>query len=99
MIYPSQFEGFGMPIVEGLFSKIPVITTKGGCFPEAGGDAAIYIDPDKPEEIADWIVKIMSSTQLQKELVSKGIKYAQKFRQENIENEILNFHNSMLINP
>jgi glycosyltransferase involved in cell wall biosynthesis len=41
MVYPSQFEGFGMPIVEGLFSGIPVITSKGGCFPEAGGDDAV----------------------------------------------------------
>jgi glycosyltransferase involved in cell wall biosynthesis len=95
MVYPSQFEGFGMPIVEGLFSKIPVITSKGGCFPEAGGDATIYINPDDPEEIAVWIGKLMDSESLRNELIGKGYKYAQRFRQENIENEIVNFHKAV----
>jgi len=95
MVYPSQFEGFGMPIVEGLFSKIPVITSAGGCFPEAGGDAAVYINPDNYEEIADWIDKLMNSADLRAELVGKGLKYAEKFRQENIENDIINFHHSI----
>jgi glycosyltransferase involved in cell wall biosynthesis len=92
MIYPSQFEGFGMPIVEGLFSRIPVITSQGGCFPEAGGDAAIYVNPDNFEEIAGWIDKLMTSESLRNELTAKGIIYAQKFRQENIEVDIANFH-------
>lgn len=95
MVYPSQFEGFGMPIVEGLFSEIPVITSSGGCFPEAGGDAAVYVNPDNIEEIAGWIDKIMNSAALKDELVSKGLKYAEKFRQEHIENDIVNFHHSI----
>jgi glycosyltransferase involved in cell wall biosynthesis len=45
LIYPSIFEGFGIPIIEALFSKIPVITSKDGCFKEAGGAESIYIDP------------------------------------------------------
>ena len=95
MVYPSLFEGFGMPIVEGLFSGIPVITSQGGCFPEAGGDAAIYVNPDNFEEIASWIDKIMNSATLRDELVSKGLKYAKKFSQEHIENDIINFHQSI----
>ena len=95
MVYPSLFEGFGMPIVEGLFSGIPVITSQGGCFPEAGGDAAIYVNPDNFEEIASWIDKIMNSATLRDELVSKGLKYAEKFSQEHIENDIINFHQSI----
>lgn len=92
MVYPSQFEGFGMPIVEGLFSGIPVITSKGGCFPEAGGDAAIYVNPDDYEEIASQIDKLMDSPSLKDELVAKGLNYARKFSQENIERDIVNFH-------
>lgn len=95
MVYPSQFEGFGMPIVEGLFSKIPVITSRGGCFPEAGGDAAVYVNSDNFKEIASWIDKLISSDSLKQELVSKGIRYAEKFRQENIEKEIVDFHRSI----
>jgi glycosyltransferase involved in cell wall biosynthesis len=95
MVYPSQFEGFGMPIVEGLFSGIPVITSAGGCFPEAGGDAAIYVNPDNFEEIAGWIDKLMTSESLRNELIAKGLKYAEKFRRENIERDIVNFHRSV----
>jgi glycosyltransferase involved in cell wall biosynthesis len=95
MVYPSQFEGFGMPIVEGLFSNIPVITSRGGCFPEAGGDGAVYVNPDEFEEIADWIEKLMNSETLRNELVTKGRQYAEKFKQENIETDIINFHRSI----
>jgi glycosyltransferase involved in cell wall biosynthesis len=95
MVYPSQFEGFGMPIVEGLFSNIPVITSLGGCFPEAGGDAAIYVNPDDFKEIANWIDKLMDSKKLRNELSAKGLLYAERFKQEHIENNIINFHRSI----
>jgi len=95
MVYPSQFEGFGMPIVEGLFSKIPVITSKGGCFPEAGGKGAVYVNPDDIEEIAVWIEKIMESGAFRDELVSKGIQHAEKFRQTQIESDIIAFHDAI----
>jgi glycosyltransferase involved in cell wall biosynthesis len=92
MVYPSQFEGFGMPIVEGLFSKVPVITSKGGCFPEAGGDGAVYINPDDFEEIAEAIKNLMDSETIRKELISKGLHHSEKFRQDQIEASILDFH-------
>jgi glycosyltransferase involved in cell wall biosynthesis len=95
MVYPSQFEGFGMPIVEGLFSGIPVITSKGGCFPEAGGDAAIYVNPQRHEEIASWIATIMDSPELRKTLTEKGLAYAERFKQKNMEDEIVRFHKSV----
>jgi glycosyltransferase involved in cell wall biosynthesis len=98
MVYPSQFEGFGMPIVEGLFSKIPVITSKGGCFPEAGGDGAVYVDPDDYAEIAAWIGIIMDSPTVRDELVQKGLRYSEKFRQENIEADVLKFHKELKAN-
>ena len=95
MVYPSQFEGFGMPIVEGLFSKIPVITSKGGVFPEAAGDAALYVDPEYPEEIADAIQNVLTSPELRNEMIIKGLRFAERFTQENTENEILRFHRSI----
>ena len=55
LIYPSIFEGFGIPILEALFSKIPVITSKDSCFEEAGGEDSIYIDPLSSEEITKAI--------------------------------------------
>jgi glycosyltransferase involved in cell wall biosynthesis len=95
MVYPSQFEGFGMPITEGFFSKIPVITSLGGCFPEAGGDGAVYVNPDDVEEIADWIEKLMESETLRNDLATKGFQHAERFKQEHIENDIITFHQAI----
>ena len=95
MVYPSQFEGFGMPIVEGFFSRIPVITSKGGCFPEAGGDGAIYVNPDEIGEIAAWIEKLMDSASLRDDLVKKGLRHAERFRRERIESDIIDFHEAV----
>jgi len=89
MIYPSIFEGFGIPIVEALFSKTPVITSKGGCFAEAGGDHSIYIDPNSSNQIKEAIIKIKSNQKLRKKMVEKGFEYAQRFTDEKIAKNIM----------
>jgi glycosyltransferase involved in cell wall biosynthesis len=96
LIYPSQFEGFGMPIVEGLFSGIPVITSRGGCFPEAGGDAAAYIDPENAGEIALKIVEILHSESLRAGMTAKGRLHARRFTRERISADIAALHLDIL---
>ncbi len=91
-IYPSRFEGFGIPILEALSSGIPVITTKGGCFAEAGGRHSIYIDPDQPEEIAASIRRIIEDTRLHREMSDKGRRHADRFRDETIAAAIMNVY-------
>ncbi len=77
--YPSLIEGFGIPIIEALASRVPVITSKGGCFPEAGGPGTIYIDPEDPEELADKLKEILSSESLSETMRSTGETYVKKF--------------------
>ena len=79
MIYPSIFEGFGIPILESLFSKTPVITSKGGCFKEAGGKSSIYIDPMNPQEMTNAIQRDLSDEELKSKMVKEGYAYAQNF--------------------
>ena len=67
-VYPSIFEGFGIPILEALFSKTPVVTSKGGCFSEAGGSESIYINPLSIKEIKNAILKIQKNLGLQKKM-------------------------------
>ena len=93
MIYPSIFEGFGIPIIEALFSKTPVITSKGGCFAEAGGEDSIYIDPNSSKQIKDAIIKIKEDKKLRKNMVEKGFEYAQKFTDEKVAKNIMNSYN------
>ena len=79
MIYPSYFEGFGIPVLEALWSRIPVITSNISCLPEAGGEGAFYVNPSKPEEIAEQIKKILSDKELVDKQIEKGWQHAQKF--------------------
>lgn len=78
-VYPSVFEGFGIPILEALYSKIPVITSKGSCFSEAGGANSMYIDPANPSEMADAIKQVLSNEVLAKTMIDQGYIHAQGF--------------------
>jgi glycosyltransferase involved in cell wall biosynthesis len=84
-IYPSLFEGFGIPIIESLYSRTPVITTAGGVFPEAGGPDSIYLkNPLNEEEIAEQTIRLWEDSGLREYMVEKGYQYAQKFNDETI---------------
>lgn len=91
--YPSVFEGFGIPIIEALFSKIPVITSSGSCFPEAGGEHSIYIDLNNAsEEIKQAILSILSDEKKREFMIEKGFEYAQKFTDESVFKQIMSVY-------
>ena len=79
MIYPSFFEGFGIPVLEALWSRLPVITSNVSCLPEAGGDGAYYINPNNAEEIAMAMKKIYSDKNFASEMRGRGWIHAQRF--------------------
>jgi len=97
LIYPSIFEGFGIPILEALFSKTPVITSKGGCFAEAGGPETKYINPLSVEEMKAAILDIQNSTELQEKMTNKGFEYAQNFTDDKIAKNLMAVYNTLSI--
>jgi glycosyltransferase involved in cell wall biosynthesis len=82
MIYPSFFEGFGIPVLEALWSRLPVITSNVSCLPEAGGDGAYYVNPNSAEEIAEGMKRIYTDKQLAATLRERGWQHAQNFTQQ-----------------
>ena len=82
LIYPSFFEGFGIPVLEALSVGTPVITSNASCLPEAGGDAALYVNPDQFEDIADCMLKVATDEGLAQTMIKKGFIQAGKFSNE-----------------
>jgi len=79
LIYPSLFEGFGIPLVEAMKYKKPVLASNVTSIPEVAGDAALYFDPKKPEEIFNSITRITTDNSLYQTLVQKGQERLKKF--------------------
>jgi len=88
LTYVSVFEGFGIPILEGMSSGTPVITSNVSSMPEVAGDAALLIDPHDPNSIAKGMHKIISNTQLHQELITKGLERAKAFSWKTTANHI-----------
>lgn len=96
MIYPSFFEGFGLPVLEALWSKTPVITSNVSCLPEAGGEAAFYVDPNSSEEIASALFEIYSDEEVRSGMIEKGWKHAQNFTLQKCTAAVMNVYNRFL---
>jgi glycosyltransferase involved in cell wall biosynthesis len=95
-IYPSVFEGFGIPIIEALYSKTPVITSKGGCFSEAGGENTVYIDPLNTEEIKGELEEILANSEKRELMKQKGFEFVQKFNDDIIAKNWVETYNEVL---
>ena len=85
-VYPSIFEGFGIPIIEALFSKTPVISSTGSCFAEAGGEYSWYVEPGNSSELKLAILELWNSKETRDEMAKRGFEYVQQFRDENVAN-------------
>ena len=82
LVYPSQYEGFGIPILEALYSGIPVITTQGGCFEEAGGPNSLYVPFGDWQKLSETIQSLLADQGLRQKMISGGIKHAFKFNND-----------------
>ncbi len=96
LVYPSFFEGFGIPILEGMFCGVPVISSNTTSIPEIAGDAAILIDPYDYRTIVKAIDKILSDENLAKTLVKKGQGRVKMFSLEKMGQNTLQMYNKVL---
>jgi glycosyltransferase involved in cell wall biosynthesis len=78
-VYPSLYEGFGLPVLEAMACGVPVITSNRSSLPEVAGDAALLVDPSQPEALAAAMASILNDGELRQALRSKGLIRAQEF--------------------
>lgn len=97
LIYPSIYEGFGLPVLEALWSKTPVITSNISCLPEAGGDAAYYINPMSTDEMAEAILEVVSNEHMRTKMKEKGWLHAQNFTPAKTTACVMEVYNSLMI--
>lgn len=95
-VYPSVFEGFGIPILEALYSKTPVIAATGSCLEEAGGPSSIYVDPFDTDTMAIEIDKVVESIDLQLKMRESGYLYAQNFNTKKQANQLNSIYKSLM---
>jgi len=95
-VYPSQYEGFGLPVLEAMTLGTPVITSNTSSLPEVAGDAALLVDPNDPTSLAEAILKVIGDSHLRTELIQKGKKRAKLFSWEKTAQETLKAYKSLI---
>ncbi|MCM8776082.1 MAG: glycosyltransferase family 4 protein, partial [Candidatus Omnitrophica bacterium] len=96
LVFPSLYEGFGMPILEAMASGTPVLTSNLTSLPEVAGDAAFYVDAYDPADIAKGLLRLSSDAGLRKELIQKGFQRIQRFSWANTARETVKVYESIL---
>lgn len=95
-VYPSIFEGFGIPIAEALASDIPAITSRTSCFHEVGGPQSLYVDPMDHEEMAFCIERLLTHTELQEEMITQGKTFRMKFDHQKTTQKVHEFYKNII---
>ena len=96
LIYPSIYEGFGIPLLEAMACGTMVITSQLSCLPEVGGDAALYVDPFAPDSILDAMMKVTSDHQYVTDQIAKGRKQAELFKEDICAQKVMNVYQSLM---
>ncbi len=88
-VYPSRYEGFGIPIIEALYSKAPVVAATGSCLEEAGGPNSLYVNPDDSIALAEAVNRVVKDEKLRLNMIENGLAYAQRFNADVVTAQIM----------
>lgn len=94
-LFPSIFEGFGLPVVESMASGLPVVTSFGSSLEEVAGEAALLVDPARVDSLADAILRILSDESLRRTLVERGLRRSAQFTVQNFAASVLEVYRSL----
>jgi len=89
-VFPSFYEGFGMPVLEAQKAGVPVVASNQGALPEILKDSALLVNPENPSEISEAIFKVLNNENLRYDLIKKGLENINHFSWQNCAKETLN---------
>ncbi|UIR30983.1 glycosyltransferase family 4 protein [Priestia flexa] len=94
-VFPSIYEGFGLPPLEAMSTGCPVLVSNMGPMPEVSGEAAIYFNPHNPSELAEKIKYVMNNDSVKQDLKEKGLQQARKFSWQTAANQLIQYTKSL----
>lgn len=98
LIYPSKYEGFGLPPIEAMGFGCPVVASSAPPMPEIIGDAALFFDPGSPEQLLAALTKLLTESGVREALIARGRQREQLFSWEKTSSQIHDFYHSLLGN-
>lgn len=98
LLYPSFYEGFGLPILEAMAVGTPVITSNVSAMPEVGGEAALYVNPESIEDIKQKLEKVLKDENIRKQMIQKGFSQAKKFSWQKCAKETAEIYKQLMQN-
>lgn len=94
-VYPSRYEGFGIPIIEAIFSGLPVVACSGSCLEEAGGPDCLYVKPDDVEGMANAVMQMINNEEDRNERILRSQEYVQKFKGTNVASQVFDLYEKL----
>lgn len=95
-VYPSRYEGFGIPVLEALNSDIPIIAATGSCLEEAGGPDSLYVNPDDAAGLAEKLNQVLGDDDLRQNMITKGRAYAANFTDDKLSLQLMRLYQNIL---
>jgi glycosyltransferase involved in cell wall biosynthesis len=95
-VYPSRYEGFGIPIIEAISQGLPVVACTGSCLEEAGGPDSLYVNPDDEEAMAQAISQVLFGAPGREQRVERSRQYIRKFENANTARRVADLYQELL---
>ena len=95
-VYPSRYEGFGIPIIEAIAAGLPVVACTGSCLEEAGGPHSLYVGPDNVIEMAEALKMSLRGARGRDERISKSREYIRRFEGNDVADQVAQVYKSLL---
>ena len=95
-VYPSRYEGFGIPVIEAIHSHLPVVAATGSCLEEAGGPDSLYVSPDNPEALAAAVRQLLKGAPGREQRISSSREYVRRFEGNDVASQVYDIYRELI---